>query len=184
MTVGSPQPLSFRPERSGVEKSHSEMGQAALWWEISRLRVSIEYKTFTLIPTCRPARNDSRGGAAPVPFCFFLKCLYTARSPCHFDRSEVEKSHSEMGQAALWWEISRLRVSIEYKTFTLIPTCRPARNDSRAGSTCAILFLSEMPVHSPPPLSFRPERSGEISLRNSTRPIVVGDFRAQSINRK
>ena len=47
-------------------------------------------KTFTLIPTCRPARNDSRGGAAPVPFCFFLKRLYTARRPCHFDRKEVE----------------------------------------------------------------------------------------------
>ena len=27
---------------------------------------------------------------APVPFCFFQRCLYTARRPCHFDRSEVE----------------------------------------------------------------------------------------------
>ena len=87
MTVGSPQPLSFRPERSGVEKSHSEMGQAALWQEISRLRVLIEPKTFTLIPACRPARNDSSRDAVPAPFCFFPKCLYTACRPCHFDRS-------------------------------------------------------------------------------------------------
>ena len=43
------------------------------------------------------------------------------------------------------------------KTFTLIPTCSPARNDSRGGCTCAILLLSEMPVHSSPPLSFQPE---------------------------
>ena len=48
MTVGSPPSLSFRPERSGVEKSHSETGQATLWREISGLRVSIKDKTFTL----------------------------------------------------------------------------------------------------------------------------------------
>lgn len=35
-------PLSFRPQRSGVEKSHCSMVQAALRWEISRLRATIE----------------------------------------------------------------------------------------------------------------------------------------------
>ena len=85
-----PPPLSFRPERSEVEKSHSEMVQASCRREISRLRVSIEDKTFTLIPPCSPARNDSSRDAVPAPFCFFPKCLYTARRPCHFDRKEVE----------------------------------------------------------------------------------------------
>ena len=36
--------LSFRSERSGVEKSHSTMVQASLRWEISGFRVSIEQK--------------------------------------------------------------------------------------------------------------------------------------------
>ena len=215
MTVGNPQPLSFRPERSGVEKSHSAMGQGLLWWEILGLRVSIEPKTFTLIPACRPARNDSSRDAVPAPFCFFQRCLYIARRPCHFDRSRSAANRKALlnfsfpleGNAAKrqrvyegkhtsntllliyagptsadletlcrvstewknptpeWYspwrqEISRLRVSIEYKTFTLILACRPARNDSRGGSTCAILFLPQMPAHRPPPLSFRPERSG------------------------
>ena len=111
--------------------------------EISRLRVSIELKTFTLIPTCRPARNDSRGGCT-------CAILFLPQMPVHsppplsfrpepvsrqFDRSEVEKSRSEMVQPPWRQEISRLRVLIEDKTFTLIPTCSPARNDSRGGCT-------------------------------------------------
>ena len=132
MTVGSPPPLSFRPERSGVEKSHSEIVQGLLRWEILGLRVSIEYKTVTFIPTCSPARNDSSRDAAPTPFCFFLKCLYAARRPCHFDRSEAKWRNLTPRWYSPWrQEISRLRVSIEYKTFTLIPACSPARNDSR-----------------------------------------------------
>ena len=154
MTVGSPQPLSFRPERSGVEKSHSEMGQAALWWEISRLRVSIEYKTFTLIPACSPARNDSRD-AVPAPFCFFLKCLYAARRPCHFDRSEAKWRNPTPEWYSPWrQEISRLRVLIEPKTFTLIPACRPARNDSSRDAAPApfcfflkCLYTGHRPCH-------------------------------------
>ena len=49
-----PPPLSFRPERSGVEKSHSETGQAALWREISGLRVSIGNKTLTANTAVQP----------------------------------------------------------------------------------------------------------------------------------
>ena len=43
-----PRPPSFRPKRSGVEKSHSTMVQEALGWEISRLRVSS--KRFPSVP--------------------------------------------------------------------------------------------------------------------------------------
>ena len=40
MTMVAAPLSSFRPKRSGVEKSHSTMVQEALGWEISRLRVS------------------------------------------------------------------------------------------------------------------------------------------------
>ena len=50
--------LSFRPQRSGVEKSHHSMAQAALWHEISRLCVSIELTTFIPTMAYRPTRND------------------------------------------------------------------------------------------------------------------------------
>ena len=39
---GGPRPPSFRPKRSGVEKSHSSIVQEALRKEISRLRASWE----------------------------------------------------------------------------------------------------------------------------------------------
>lgn len=43
-TSASPAPLSFRPQRSVVEKSPDSVGQAPMRWEISRLRVSMIYK--------------------------------------------------------------------------------------------------------------------------------------------
>jgi hypothetical protein len=164
MTVGSPQPLSFRPERSGVEKSRSEMVQPPWRQEISRLRVLIEPKTFTLIPACRPARNDSRGGQH---LCHSVSssnaCTQPAASvistgagqpPIRPERSEVEKSRSEMVQPPWRQEISRLRVLIEPKTFTLIPACRPARNDSSRDAAPAsfcfflkCLYTARRPCH-------------------------------------
>ena len=63
MTPVLPSPLSFRPQRSEVEKSHCSMVQAALWQEISRLRASIELEVFGFISTCSPARNDMKAGS-------------------------------------------------------------------------------------------------------------------------
>ena len=41
-------PPSFRPKRSGVEKSHAEMWHATWWQEVSRLCVSLEPKVFAI----------------------------------------------------------------------------------------------------------------------------------------
>ena len=66
--------------------------------------------------------NDSRGGAAPVPFCFFQRCLYTARRPCHFNRSR-----SAANRKASYWagwrptsaDLETLcRVSTEWRNLT------------------------------------------------------------------
>ena len=45
---------SFRPKRSGVEKSHADVGRAPWWQKISRLSVSIESKAFTPISAGPP----------------------------------------------------------------------------------------------------------------------------------
>ena len=156
------------------------MGQATLWWEISRLRVSIEYKTFTLIPTCSPARNDNRGGQH---LCHSVSssnaCTQPAASvistgagqpPIRPERSEVEKSRSEMVQPPWRQEISRLRVLIEPKTFTLIPACSPARNDSSRDAAPApfCFFRDACTQATAPVISTGAKRSGEISLRDGT----------------
>ena len=49
---------SFRPKRSGVEKSHADVGRAPWWQKISRLSVSIESKAFTPHISRSPARDD------------------------------------------------------------------------------------------------------------------------------
>ena len=60
-----PLPLSFRPQRSVVEKSPDSVGQAPMRWEISRLRVSMIYKYFIPISTRSPARDDMWAGSEP-----------------------------------------------------------------------------------------------------------------------
>ena len=47
---------SFRPKRSGVEKSHTEAGRAPWWQEISRLSVSINSKAFAPISAGPPLK--------------------------------------------------------------------------------------------------------------------------------
>jgi hypothetical protein len=64
-TSASPAPLSFRPQRSVVEKSPDSVGQAPMRWEISRLRVSMIYKYFIPISTRSPARDDMWAGSEP-----------------------------------------------------------------------------------------------------------------------
>ncbi len=113
---------------SGAEKSHSSMVQVPLRLEISRLRVSKEYNTFSLIPTRRSARDD-----VASPYCHLkmkrITQVLPRRAVISRARSGAWKSPSPMVQAPWRREISRLRVSKEYNTFSLIPTRRSARDD-------------------------------------------------------
>ena len=54
---------SFRPKRSGVEKSHAEAGRAPWWQEISRLSVSIVSKAFTPISAGPPLEMTITSGS-------------------------------------------------------------------------------------------------------------------------
>ena len=54
---------SFRPKRSGVEKSHTEAGRAPWWQEISRLSVSINSKDFPLILAGPPLEMTITAGS-------------------------------------------------------------------------------------------------------------------------
>ena len=63
-TDTTPSHLSFRPQRSVVEKSPDSVGQAPMRWEISRLRVSMIYKYFIPISTRSPARDDMLAGSS------------------------------------------------------------------------------------------------------------------------
>ena len=60
MTVLADTPPSFRPKRSGVEKSHATMVLEALEWEISRLRASWERFPSVPISPSPSARDDER----------------------------------------------------------------------------------------------------------------------------
>ena len=62
----TPSPHCLPVISTGVEKSHSSMVQAALGWEISRLRVSIESKHICPPPARSPARDDRCGGLLSV----------------------------------------------------------------------------------------------------------------------
>lgn len=56
-------------------------------------------------------------------------------SPRHFDgRSEVEKSHADVGRAPWWQKISRLSVSIVSKAFTPMPAGPPLEMTIASGS--------------------------------------------------
>ena len=82
-------PPSFRPQRSGVEKSHAETWHAPWWQEISRLYVSIEPKVFATIPEGSSARDDDAGRQHTViPGIKLTRTL--PRTLRHFDRSEAE----------------------------------------------------------------------------------------------
>ena len=54
---------SFRPKRSGVEKSHTEAGRAPWWQEISRLSVSINSKAFAPISAGPPLEMTIASGS-------------------------------------------------------------------------------------------------------------------------
>ena len=62
MTKALPPSPSFRPKRSGVEKSPPLMVRAALRQEIFRLRVSSERFASTPHTGTSPARDDDAGG--------------------------------------------------------------------------------------------------------------------------
>ena len=103
---------------SGAEKSHSSMVQVPLRLEISRLRVSKEYNTFSLIPTRRSARDD-----VASPYCHLkmkrITQVLPRRAVISRAGSGAKKSPSSMVQAPLRLEISRLRVSMMINTYTI-----------------------------------------------------------------
>ena len=83
-------PPSFRPQRSGVEKSHAETWHAPWWQEISRLYVSIEPKVFATIPEGSSARDDDAGRQHTViPGIKLTRTL--PRTLRHFDESEAKQ---------------------------------------------------------------------------------------------
>ena len=59
-----PRTPSFRPQQSGVEKSHDSMVHAPGWQEISRLRVSIDPKVFATHTDASPPQGGAQGLAA------------------------------------------------------------------------------------------------------------------------
>ena len=122
---------SFRPKRSGVEKSHAEAGRAPWWQKISRLSVSINSKAYTPIPSAPLEMTIAAGRMQPFPRNLLTKTL---PRPRHFDRSETEKSHADVGRAPWWQKISRLSVSINSKDFPLILAGPPLEMTITAGS--------------------------------------------------
>ena len=131
-----PHPPSFRPKRSGVEKSPSSDGTGDI--TAGDLSTQSIMGAFSIrpIPTCISARDDDVG----------------ERPSRHFDRSEAEWRNllPLMVRAALRQEISRLRVSWER-----FPSA-PYRHASPLEMT--------MLASSPPVISTEAERSGEISF--------------------
>ncbi len=114
-----PLPLSFRPQRSVVEKSPDSVGQAPMRWEISRLRVSMIYKYFIPISTRSPARDDMLAGSSQS---WGTETNDTDTTPSHLsfrpERSKAEWSGEISGPhaaAPLRWEISGLRATINFK---------------------------------------------------------------------
>ena len=188
MTVLTDPLSSFRPKRSGVEKSPPLMVRAALLWEISRLRVS--WERFPSAPYRHAPPLEMTCWRAPLP-SFRPK------------RSGVEKSPSSNGTVSIIGEISRLRVSS--KRFPSAPYRHgsPLEMTMLASSSGHTFGVRVQRVHkvqrvqrvvvaalpqilkkaAPRPPSFRPKRSGVEKSPPSDGPgsITAGDLRAQSI---
>ena len=173
----SSRPPSFRPKRSGVEKSHSSIVQEAWRREISRLRVSSER-----LPSA-PYRH-----AAP------LEMTVAAGTPIVISTTaEWRNLLSLIVRAALRREISRLRASWERFLSAPIPTHTPARDDGGGGhpyrhfdrSGAEWRNLTPLMTEKPAPAlsSFRPKRSGveKSPSFDCTGGITVGDLSTQSI---
>ena len=133
-------PPSFRPKRSGVEKSHAEAGRAPWWQKISRLSVSINSKAFIPIPSAPLEMTIAAGRMQPFPRNLLTKTL---PRPRHFDQSETEKSHAEAGRAPWWQKISRLSVSIVSKAFTPIPAGPPPLEMTIASGSLSSYVISQ-----------------------------------------
>ncbi len=76
-----------------------------------------------------PKSDRLRSDCLTSNFYLLSSSSIFARRSCHFDRSEAKWRNP----TPKWYKphdggrFSRLRVSIEYKTFTLIPACSPAK---------------------------------------------------------
>ena len=164
---------------TAVEKSQPSMVRGALWREISRLRVSIALKHIPFTSPRHPARDD--GGAQQQwrhPVSSEMTIRRTPLSSFRPQRSGVEKSQSSNGtsatrpivistaveksqpsmlRAALWREISRLRVSIALKHIPFTSPRHPARDDGGAQQQWRHPVSSEMTIRRTPLSSFRPQ---------------------------
>lgn len=84
------------------------------------------------------------------------------------------KSPSSMVQAPLRREISRLRVSKEYNTFSLIPACRSARDDAAASPNCHLIKSPRVIEENMAVKKERPPEGNRSFLFHSIRPITAG----------
>jgi len=148
-----PRPPSFRPKRSGVEKSPSLMVRAALRREISRLRVS-----------------SKRFPSAPYRHAAPLEMTMVASAPLVISTvaqrsGEVSPSDGTGGITA--GDLSTQSIMGAF-SICPIPTRSPARDDDGGER---------------PSSSFRPKRSGveKSHASDGTGDITVGDLSTQSI---
>ena len=174
---------SFRPKRSGVEKSHTEAGRAPWWQEISRLSISINSKAFAPILAGPPL--EIRMSMSSIQSFSGGSTDQNAAPPPSFrpKRSGVEKSHTEAGRAPWWQEISRLSISINSKAFAPILAGPPLEIRMSMSSIQSFSGGSTDQNAAPPPSFRRSERSGEISRRSGANPMVAGNLPAQCFNK-
>ena len=125
---------SFRPKRSGVEKSHTEAGRAPWWQEISRLSILINSKAFAPISAGPPLKirmsmssiQSFSGGSTDQNAAPHLVISTEAKRSGEISRRREE---------APWWQkISRLSVSIVSKAFTPISAGPPLEMTITSGS--------------------------------------------------
>ena len=169
---------SFRPKRSGVEKSHTEAGRAPWWQEISRLSISINSKAFAPILAGPPLKI--RMSMSSIQSFSGGSTDQNAAPPPSFRRSERSGEISRRSGASPWWqEISRLSVSINSKAFTPILAGPPLEIRMSMSSIQSFSGGSTDQNAAPPPSFRRSERSGEISRRSRANPMVAGNLPAQ-----
>ena len=134
-------PPSFRPQRSGVEKSHSEM------WQSHGGRRSLDSafqqspKSLTPIPARSPARDDDVGGQHTV--------IPGSKLTRTMPRTTVISTAAERsGEISLrnvaspgWQEISRLCVSLEPKVIATHTDASPPQVGARFSGTISCFPL-------------------------------------------
>ena len=118
MTEKLPPFPSFRPKRSGVEKSPPLMVRAALRWEISRLRVSWEH-----FPS------------APYQHAAPLEMTVLASAPLVISTEAKRSGEISSSDGTGGITVGDLSTQSIINAFSIcpIPTCSPARDDGGGG---------------------------------------------------